>query len=131
MGWLIKTPELVVGGREAVQMKASPKEERWVNEFVARQRRARLREDILAEAWRDNGRIERHSAAEGDVDWIRVNRQDLGGGPANPEHAREGIEMVEALEQERPPLVQRESPRLYRLTPAGRSVARTERRGSR
>jgi len=112
-------------------MKTAPEEEGWLNEFLARQRRARSREHILAEAWRDNGRIERHSAAEGEVEWIRVNGQDIGGGPENPDGAREGIETVEALAQERPPLVQRENARLDRLTPAGRSVARTERRGLR
>jgi len=112
-------------------MQASPDEERWVGEFITQQRRARLREHIIAEAWADNGRIERHLAPAGDVEWIRVNGQDIGGGPGNADRAREGVEVVEALEQERPPLVQRESPRLYRLTPAGRSVARTERRGSR
>ncbi|UCH35651.1 MAG: hypothetical protein JSV65_04685 [Armatimonadota bacterium] len=118
-----QTPERDLGA----EMNQASEEERWVEEFLRQRWLRDLQEHILRQAWAAEGRIERHTAGEPEFDWVRVNGEDIGG-PDDQELSLHGIEAVEMLEKEQPPLVRREHQQLYVLTPAGRGAARARHR---
>jgi hypothetical protein len=49
-------------------MKATSEEERWVNEFLRRQRLEELQEHILKQAFADEGRVERVRSPQSEIE---------------------------------------------------------------